>query len=78
MDKSWIVGVNMFVDFALENSNNGDIIGCPCIGCRNVAFHPFRLVNLKYKEERSITKHTSEFQGLVDQLTSMNIVLDDE
>ena len=37
-----------------------------------------RLVNLKYKEGRSITKYTSEFQGLVDQLTTMKIILDNE
>ena len=37
-----------------------------------------RLVNLKYKEGRSIAEHTSEFQGLVNQLTTMNISLDDE
>ena len=35
------------------------------------------LVNLKYKEGLSITEHTSEFQGLVDQLTTMEIILDD-
>ena len=37
-----------------------------------------KLVNLKYKERRSITKHTSEFQGLVDQLTTMKIILNDK
>ena len=37
-----------------------------------------RLVNLKYIEGRSITEHTSEFQGLVDQLTTIMIILDDE
>ena len=37
-----------------------------------------RLVNLKYKKCHSITEHTSEFQGLVDQLTTMKIILDDE
>ena len=37
-----------------------------------------RLINLKYKEGRSITKHTGEFQGLVDLLTTMKIILDDE
>ena len=36
------------------------------------------LVNLKYKEGCSITEHTSEFQGLVDQLTTIKIILDDE
>ena len=33
---------------------------------------------MKYKEGFSITEHTSEFQGLVDQLTTMKIILDDE
>ena len=37
-----------------------------------------RLVNLKYKEGRSITEHTNEFQGLVDQLVTMKIILNDE
>ena len=37
-----------------------------------------RLVNLKYKKGRNITEHTSEFQGLVNQLTTMKIILDDE
>lgn len=36
------------------------------------------LVNLKYNEGHSITQHTSEFQGLVDQLTTIKIILDDE
>ena len=33
---------------------------------------------MKYKEGRSITEYTSEFQGLVDQLTTIKIILDDE
>ena len=37
-----------------------------------------RLVNLKYNERRSIIEHTSEFQVLVNQLTTMKIILDDE
>ena len=37
-----------------------------------------KLITLKYKEGRNITKYTSEFQGLVDQLTTMKIILDDE
>lgn len=36
------------------------------------------LVNLKYKEGRSLIEHISEFQGLVDQLTTIKIILDDE
>ncbi|KAK9206082.1 hypothetical protein WN943_016353 [Citrus x changshan-huyou] len=37
-----------------------------------------KLVNSKYNEGHSITERTSEFQGLVDQLTTMKIILDDE
>ena len=37
-----------------------------------------RLVNLKYKEGRSVIKHTSEFQSLVDQLTTMKNILDND
>ena len=54
MDKSWIpfdrrfveyiVGVNMFIELALENSDTGDIIRCPCTKCQNVAFYPSRIV----------------------------------
>ena len=35
-----------------------------------------RLVNLKYKEGRNITEHIREFQGFVDLLTTMKIILD--
>ncbi|BFG34853.1 hypothetical protein CerSpe_211270 [Prunus speciosa] len=37
-----------------------------------------RLVNLKYKDGRSVTEHLSDFQGLINQLTNMQMVLDDE
>ena len=37
-----------------------------------------KLVNLKYKKVHSISNLTSEFQGLVDQLTNMKTILDDE
>src|SRR5436190_12496124 len=37
-----------------------------------------RLVNLKYKDGRSVTEHLSDFQGLVSQLNVMKMVLDDE
>ena len=33
---------------------------------------------MKYREGHNITEHTSEFQGLVDQLTTIKIILDDE
>ncbi|BBH02603.1 hypothetical protein Prudu_013229 [Prunus dulcis] len=36
-----------------------------------------RLVNLKYKDGRSVTEHLSNFQGLINQLTNMQMVLDD-
>lgn len=37
-----------------------------------------KLVNLKYRERRSMTEHTSEYQGLVNQLTTMQMMLADE
>ncbi|KAI5321626.1 hypothetical protein L3X38_030697 [Prunus dulcis] len=37
-----------------------------------------RLVNLKYRDGRSVTKHLSDFQGLINLLTNMKMVLDDE
>lgn len=37
-----------------------------------------RLVNLKFKDGRNVAKHLSDFQGLVNQLTTMKMVLDDE
>ena len=37
-----------------------------------------KLVNLKYKEGRSITEHTNEFQSLIDQLIIIKMILDDE
>ena len=37
-----------------------------------------RLVNLKYKDGRNVTEHLSDFQGLINQLTNREIMLDDE
>ena len=37
-----------------------------------------RLVNLKYKDGKSMIEHTSEFQGLVNQLATMKMPLEDE
>lgn len=37
-----------------------------------------RLVNLKYKDGRSVTEHLSDFQGLVNQLSKVKLVLEDE
>lgn len=36
------------------------------------------LANLGYKEGFSITEHTSEFEDLVDYLTTIKIILDDK
>ena len=45
---------------------------------RNKATLIRRLVNLKYKDGKSMTEHTSDFQGLVNQLTTMKMKLEDE
>ena len=45
---------------------------------RNKATIIRRLVNLKYKDGKSMTKHTSDFQGLVNQLAAMKMPLEDE
>ncbi|KAF7121453.1 hypothetical protein RHSIM_Rhsim13G0116100 [Rhododendron simsii] len=37
-----------------------------------------RLVNLKYKDGRSVAEHMSDFQGLINQLSTMKLVLDEE
>ncbi|CAL1361064.1 unnamed protein product [Linum trigynum] len=37
-----------------------------------------RIVNLKYKDGHSVSEHLSDFQGLVNQLTTMKLALDDE
>ena len=37
-----------------------------------------KLVNLKYKESRSVTEHLSEFLDLMNQLTNVKIIFDDE
>ena len=37
-----------------------------------------RLVNLKYKDGNNVSEHMSEFQGIVDQLNSMKMMVDDE
>jgi hypothetical protein len=35
-------------------------------------------VNLKYKDGRSVTEHLSNFQGLLNDLFTMKLALDDE
>ena len=37
-----------------------------------------RLVNLKYKDGNSIAEHLSNFQGLLNELSTMKLKLDDE
>ena len=37
-----------------------------------------RLVNLKYKDGDSVTEHLSNFQGLLNELFTMKLELDDE
>ena len=37
-----------------------------------------KIVNLKYKDGHSVTEHMSNFQGVINQLTTMKMVLDDE
>ncbi|GFZ02783.1 hypothetical protein Acr_15g0013910 [Actinidia rufa] len=54
-----------------------------CIGheaktSRNKALLMRRLVNLKLQRETIVAKHTSEFQSLVNQLTSVDLQFDDE
>jgi hypothetical protein len=44
---------------------------------QNKAFMIRRLVNLKYKDGQSVTEHLSNFQGLLNELSTMKLVLDD-
>lgn len=44
MSAEYIVGVDMFMNFAIENSDNGDFIRCPCIKCKNLSFYHSRTV----------------------------------
>ncbi|GFS37111.1 hypothetical protein Acr_00g0049940 [Actinidia rufa] len=45
---------------------------------QNKALLMRRLVNLKLQRETIVAEHTSEFQNLVNQLTSVNLQFDDE
>ena len=45
---------------------------------QNKAFMIRRLVNLKYKDGNSVAKHLSNFQGLLNELSTMKLELDDE
>ena len=45
---------------------------------QNKAFVAKKLVNLKLKEGRSIAKHLSEFQDLVNQMVTMKLIINDE
>jgi len=44
----------------------------------NKAFLIRKIVNLKYKDGSSMAEHLSSFQNMVNQLTTMEIILDDE
>ncbi|VFQ77251.1 unnamed protein product [Cuscuta campestris] len=37
-----------------------------------------RLVKLDYRDGHSVVEHLNDFQGLINQLSSMKLVLDDE
>ena len=37
-----------------------------------------RLVNLKYKDGNSVVEHLSNFQGLLNELSTMKLELDDK
>ncbi|GFY90931.1 hypothetical protein Acr_07g0011270 [Actinidia rufa] len=45
---------------------------------RNKALLMRRLVNLKFQRKTTVAEHTSEFQSLVNQLTSVDLEFDDE
>ena len=45
---------------------------------QNKASVIMRLVNLKYKDGRNVAEHLNNFQNLINQLATMNMVLDDE
>ena len=45
---------------------------------QNKSFAIRKLAHLKLKEGRSVAKHLSKFQDLVNQLTRMNLVVDDK
>ena len=45
---------------------------------QNKAFIARKLVNLKLKDGKSIAKHLSEFQDLVNQMVTMNLIIDDD
>ena len=45
---------------------------------QNKTFIIRKLVNLKYKEWRSVEEHLSDFQDLVNQLVTVKLVLEDE
>ena len=42
---------------------------------QNKAFAIRKLVNLKYTDGRSVAKHLSDFQDLINQLNTMKVVL---
>ncbi|KAL6187111.1 hypothetical protein ACLB2K_043226 [Fragaria x ananassa] len=49
-----------------------------CKTAQNKASFIRRLVNTKYMDGQSVSEHLSDCQGMVNQLTNMKMVLDDE
>jgi hypothetical protein len=45
---------------------------------QNKAFIIRRLVNLKYNDEKNVIEHLSNFQGLLNELSTMKLMLYDE
>jgi len=49
-----------------------------CKNSLNKTFLIRKLINLKYKDDSSIAEHLNNFQDMVNKLTTIEIVLDDE
>jgi gag-polypeptide of LTR copia-type len=44
----------------------------------NKTFLIWKLINLKFREGTSVAEHLNEFQSLINQLSAMNMTLEDE
>ena len=44
LSTEYIVGVDMFIDFAIENFDNGYFVRCPYFKCKKLSFFPSRTV----------------------------------
>ena len=44
----------------------------------NKAYLVKKLVNMKYKDGHNVSEHLSDFQGVINQLTTLKMVLEDE